>query len=168
LKIAEYRAKGILTAMKLVELITPDSVCACVSAGSKKQVLEELSRKAAVLTGIDYHTIFDVLVEREKLGSTGIGGGVAIPHGTLSSLDRIHGCFAQLHNPVIFDTIDERPVDLLFVILAPENAAADHLKVLAQISRLMRDKSLCDKLRQSDRPETLYALLTDTTTHSAA
>jgi nitrogen PTS system EIIA component len=154
--------------MNLVEFITPETIFMDVSAGSKKQVLEELSKRAAAATGVKPRILFDILVERERLGPTGIGKGVAIPHGKMPELQKIHSLFVRLEKPVDFDAIDEQPVDLLFVILAPEDSDAEHLKLLAQTSRLMRDDNICTKLRQADRPERLFALLTNTTTRRAA
>jgi PTS system nitrogen regulatory IIA component len=135
---------------------------------SKKQALQELSKKVAAAIGQDEREIFDLLLERERLGTTGVGDGIAIPHGKLASLDQLYGMFARLERPVNFESIDERPVDLIFLLLAPESAGADHLKALARISRLLRDKKICDKLRGSDTPEALYALLTEQTASRAA
>jgi PTS system nitrogen regulatory IIA component len=107
-------------------------------------------------------------MERERLGTTGVGNGIAIPHGKLSTLDRLHGLFARLDHPIDFDAIDERPVDLIFLLLAPESAGADHLKALARVSRLLRDKTACEKLRGTEDQEALYALLVDTANSRAA
>lgn len=146
--------------MELIDLLTPESIVANLKATSKKQALQELSKRIADVIGHDERDIFDILLEREKLGTTGVGDGIAIPHGKLESLEKLHGFFARLERPVDFDSIDERPVDLIFLLLAPESAGADHLKALARVSRLLRDKANCDKLRGSDNPEALYALLT--------
>ena len=154
--------------MEIAELITPEGVVPNLRATSKKQALQELSRRAAEITGLADRAIFDVLVEREKLGTTGVGNGIAIPHGKLASLTRLYGLFARLERPVDFDSIDEQPVDLIFLLLAPESAGADHLKALARISRLLRDKSVCEKLRATDSAEALYALLTDSPASRAA
>ena len=120
------------------------------------------------MTDLHERTIFDVLLERERLGTTGVGNGIAIPHGKLPGIDRLYGLFARLETPIDFDAIDEQPVDLIFMLLAPENAGADHLKALARVSRLLRDKASCEKLRGSDRADALYALLTETATSHAA
>jgi PTS system nitrogen regulatory IIA component len=154
--------------MEIADLLSPESVIANLKVTSKKQALQELAAKAAELTKLHERTIFDVLLERERLGTTGIGNGIAIPHGKLSQLETLHGLFARLEKPVNFDSIDEQPVDLIFLLLAPESAGADHLKALARISRLLRDKTTCDKLRGSDDPEALYALLTEESARSAA
>ncbi|MCW5699596.1 MAG: PTS IIA-like nitrogen regulatory protein PtsN [Rhodospirillales bacterium] len=154
--------------MEIEDLIKPDHVVAQLRATSKKQALQDLAKRAARITGEQERAIFDVLMEREKLGTTGVGNGIAIPHGKLGSLDRLYGLFARLERPIDFDAIDERPVDLIFLLLAPESAGADHLKALARVSRLLRDKSACEKLRGTDDAEALYALLIDTTATRAA
>ena len=152
----------------MIELITPASIIANLRAGNKKQALQELARKAAELTGQHERMIFDVLLERERLGTTGVGQGIAIPHGKLSSLSRVYGIFARLERPIDFDAIDEQPVDLMFLLLAPEQAGADHLKALARVSRLLRDNSICEKLRGSTSADAIYALLTQTEASNAA
>jgi len=155
-------------AMEIADLITPRSVVAQLRATNKKQALQELAKRAAALTGIQERTIFDVLIERERLGSTGIGMGIGIPHGRLPGLDTLCGVFARLDRPVPFDAIDDQPVDLIFLLLAPEGAGADHLKALARVSRLLRDRSVCEKLRGTDNADALYALLIDRTPSHAA
>jgi nitrogen PTS system EIIA component len=154
--------------MDITDLITPRSVIAQLRATNKRQALQELARRAAAVTGASERAILDVLVERERLGSTGIGMGIGIPHGKLAGLDRFCGVFARLDRPIPFEAIDDQPVDLIFLLLAPENAGADHLKALARVSRLLRDRAVCDKLRGTDRPDALYALLTDVTETDAA
>ena len=145
--------------MEIDDLITPRSVVAQLRATNKKQVLQELAKRGAAMTGIHERTIYDVLLERERLGSTGIGMGIGIPHGRLPGLDRLCGIFARLDRPVPFDAIDDQPVDLIFLLLAPEGAGADHLKALARVSRLLRDRTVCEKLRGTDNTDALYALL---------
>ncbi|HEC14617.1 MAG TPA: PTS IIA-like nitrogen-regulatory protein PtsN, partial [Rhodospirillales bacterium] len=147
--------------MEIADLISTDSVIADLRATSKKQALQDLSQKAAAITGLHERAIFDVLMERERLGTTGVGNGIAIPHGKMANLDRLYGLFARLERPIDFQSIDERPVDLIFLLLAPETAGADHLKALARVSRLLRDKNICEKLRGTDEVEALYALLTE-------
>ncbi|NQV58614.1 MAG: PTS IIA-like nitrogen regulatory protein PtsN [Alphaproteobacteria bacterium] len=154
--------------MDMADLLVQDGVVANLKAGSKKQALQELSQQAAALTGLHERVIFDVLLQREKLGTTGIGRGIAIPHGKMQDLERLHGIFARLPKPIDFDAIDEQPVDLIFLLLAPETAGADHLKALARISRLLRDDAICAKLRGADNPEALFALLTLPTALPAA
>ena len=154
--------------MEIADLVSVDGVVADLKVSSKKQALQELSQLAAALTGLHERAIFDTLLERERLGTTGVGVGIAIPHGKLPELDRLHGLFARLAQPIDFEAIDEQPVDLIFLLLAPESAGADHLKALARVSRLLRDSTVCDKLRGSDTVEAIYALLTETTNSHAA
>ena len=154
--------------MEIVDLITPDSVLPSLRVTSKKQALQDVAKRAATIVGLPERRIFDVLVERERLGSTGVGNGIAIPHGKLLELSRLYGVFARLERPVDFAAIDDRPVDLIFALLAPESAGADHLKALARVSRLLRNAAVCDKLRGTDNADALYALLTDTAASAAA
>jgi len=140
----------------------PDAVLACVKASGKKALLAELAAKAAARYKLDERRLFDRILERERLGSTGIGGGIAIPHGRMAGLDKPVGLFARLGHPVDFDAIDERPVDTVFLLLAPEGAGADHLKALARVSRLLRDRGLVEKLRATESADALYALLVET------
>ena len=154
--------------MEIAELLSPDSVIANLKATSKKQALQELARRAAEATGLHERTVFDVLLERERLGTTGVGHGIAIPHGKLPELKQLYGLFTRLEQPVDFDAIDEQPVDLIFLLLAPETAGADHLKALARVSRLLRDRAVCEKLRGANQPDALYALLTETAQSHAA
>lgn len=145
--------------MEVSDLLTVESVIADLRVTSKKQALQELSRHAANIAEQQERAIFDVLLERERLGTTGVGDGLAIPHGRLPELERIYGFFARLEKPIDFDSIDDRPVDLIFLLLAPEGAGADHLKALARISRLLRGSSFCEKLRGANNRDALYALL---------
>jgi len=154
--------------MDIADLITPRSVVAQLRATNKKQVLQELAKRAAAMTGVQERTIYDVLIERERLGSTGIGMGIGIPHGRLPGLAKLCGIFARLERPVPFDAIDDQPVDLIFLLLAPEDAGADHLKALARVSRLLRDRTVCEKLRGTDNADALYALLIDRTPSQVA
>lgn len=144
----------------MLDLITPHAVLPALKAASKKQALQELARKAADLTGQHERAIFDVLLERERLGTTGVGHGIAIPHGKLPGLTRVHGLFARLDKPIDFDSIDDQPVDLVFLLLAPDHSGADHLKALARVSRMLRDANVCAKLRGSDNADAIFAILT--------
>jgi len=146
--------------MELNDLLSLEGVVPALKAQSKKQVLQEMAAKAASLTGLPEREIFDTLLHRERLGSTGIGDGIAIPHGKLVQLDSIVGVFARLDRPVDFDSLDDQPVDLVFLLLAPEGAGADHLKALARIARVLRDGETAAKLRASRESAALYALLT--------
>ncbi|HTV45307.1 MAG TPA: PTS IIA-like nitrogen regulatory protein PtsN [Stellaceae bacterium] len=154
--------------MEIADLLTPRGVVAQLRAANKRQALQELAKRAAMLTGIHERMIYDVLVERERLGTTGIGMGIAVPHGKIPGLDKLYGVFARLERPIAFEAIDDQPVDLIFLLLAPEGAGADHLKALARVSRLLRDRTVCDKLRGTDSAEALYALLADVTATDAA
>lgn len=154
--------------MEINELISAESVIPNLRASSKKQALQDLARRAADITGLHERAIFDVLMERERLGTTGVGNGIAIPHGKMANLDRLYGLFARLEKSVDFHSIDEQPVDLIFLLLAPESAGADHLKALARVSRLLRDGSVCEKLRGTNDAEALFALLTESMENRAA
>ncbi|MBL4690769.1 MAG: PTS IIA-like nitrogen regulatory protein PtsN [Rhodospirillales bacterium] len=154
--------------MEISDLLAPEGVSADLKATSKKQALQDLARRASEVSELPERAIFDVLMERERLGTTGVGNGIAIPHGKLPNLDRLHGFFARLNQPIDFQAIDERPVDLIFVLLAPETAGADHLKALARISRLLRDQAVCEKLRGTDGAEALYAILIESEEDRAA
>jgi PTS system nitrogen regulatory IIA component len=145
--------------MPLTDLVAPQAILPALKVSSKKQALQELAARAAELTGRPEREILDVLTQREKLGSTAIGGGIAIPHGKLAKLDRLFGLFARLDRPINFDALDGQPVDLIFVLLAPEGAGADHLKALARIARLLRDSELANKLRDAREAEAAYAVL---------
>ena len=146
--------------MTVTDLVAPEAIIPALKVISKKQALQELAARAAVLTGQNERTIFEVLLQRERLGSTGVGHGVAIPHGTLPGLDRLVGVFARLERPLDFESMDGLAVDLIFVLLAPVGAGADHLKALARIARILRDTAITTKLRASADPTALYALLT--------
>jgi len=138
---------------------TPDRVLNAVKTSSKKHLLQELSKVAAEVTGLHERQIFDVLVERERLGSTGMGAGIAIPHGKVEGLTRVYEVFAKIDKGVDFEAIDGQPVDLVYLLLAPAQAGADHLKALARVSRMLRDAPTCAKLRGSDSIEALTIVL---------
>ena len=121
--------------MPLHDLVAPNAVIPALKCTSKKQVIQELAAKAAKLVGQNERTIFETLLQREKLGSTGVGNGIAIPHGKLPKLEKLFGFFARLERPIDFEAMDGQPVDLVFLLLAPEGAGADHLKALARIAR---------------------------------
>lgn len=154
--------------MDLGDLITPQGVIASLKVKSKKHALQEMAERAAKLTGCDARQIFETLLQRERLGSTGIGQGIAIPHGRLERLERIVSVFARLEDPIPFDSLDDQPVELIFLLLAPEHAGADHLKALARISRLLRDPITIENLKASRDPAALYAVLTEPVTSHAA
>jgi nitrogen PTS system EIIA component len=153
--------------MDLADLIAPEGVYPSLKAKTKKQALQDVAQRASVLTGIDARDIFDTLLQRERLGSTGVGRGIAIPHGRLPALKNIVSVFARLEEPIDFEALDEEPVDLIFLLLAPEHAGADHLKALARISRLLREPSTIERLRASRDRAALYSVLTEPAVHAA-
>lgn len=154
--------------MPLNDLIAPDAVIPALKANSKKQALQELAVHAARVTGLDERAIFDTLLQRERLGSTGIGDGLAIPHGKPAGLTRLVGMFARLEKPIDFEALDGQPVDLIFLLLAPEGAGADHLKALARVARILRDPAVVAKARASRDGDALYAVLDEASTPRAA
>ncbi len=154
--------------MPLSELLIPEAVLPALRVQSKKQALQEISAAAARLTGIDEGEIFSTLLQRERLGSTGIGEGIAIPHGKLPSMSRLIGLVARLERPIDFEAIDGQPVDLLFLLLAPEGAGADHLKALARVARALRQPALVERARAARDGAALYAVLTQSSAPQAA
>ncbi|MEX2650662.1 MAG: PTS IIA-like nitrogen regulatory protein PtsN [Alphaproteobacteria bacterium] len=146
--------------MDIQDILTLKGVVPRLVATSKKHAIEQVARAAAEVSGLDSRFVFEVLLERERLGSTGVGHGIAIPHGKFAGLDRIHAVFARLDQPVDFDATDGAPVDLMFVLLAPESAGADHLKALSRVSRLLRDRTVCDRLRGATTREEIHGVLT--------
>ena len=147
--------------MTITDLVAPEAILPALKVISKKQALQELAARASALTGQNERSVFEVLLQREKLGTTAVGYGVAIPHGKLPKLEKLFGFFARLERPIDFEAMDGQPVDLIFLLLAPEGAGADHLKALARVSRLFRDRAMCEKLRGTDNVDALTALLTD-------
>ena len=145
--------------MLLTDLVAPNAIIPALRVNSKKQLLQELAAKAAEITGQSERTILEILQQREKLGSTGVGNGIAIPHGKLAKLTKLFGVFARLDRAIDFEALDGQPVDLVFLLLAPEGAGADHLKALARVARLLRDSEIARKLRNSRDAEALYAVL---------
>lgn len=145
--------------MTLTDIVAPAAIIPALKANGKKQALQELAARAAELTGQSERAIFEILLQREKLGSTAVGNGIAIPHGKLPKLGRLFGLFARLERPIDFEALDSQPVDLIFLLLAPEAAGADHLKALARVARLLRDPETARKLRESTGTDALYAVL---------
>src|ERR1700759_4776509 len=146
--------------MPLTDLVAPQAVIPALRINNKKQAIQELAARAAELTGHNEREILEILQQRERLGSTGIGNGIAIPHGKLPKLERLFGVFARLDRPVDFEALDGQPVDLLFLLLAPEAAGADHLKALARVARRVGEPEGATKLRESRDAEAIYAVLT--------
>ena len=141
------------------DLVSPNAIIPALKVNGKKQALQEIAAKAAALTGQSERAILEILLQREKLGSTGVGNGVAIPHGKLPKLNKLFGLFARLERPVDFESLDGQPVSLIFLLLAPEGAGADHLKALARVARVLRDPDTARKLRESRDAEAIYAVL---------
>jgi nitrogen PTS system EIIA component len=154
--------------MALAGLLQQNAILPAMKANSKKQLLQELAAKASKITGLPEREIFDVILQRERLGSTGVGNGIAIPHGKLAHLSSIVGIFARLESPVDFEALDDQPVDLVFLLLAPEGAGADHLKALSRIARVLRDPEMVAKLRATDSASGIYAFLSDDQSSNAA
>jgi nitrogen PTS system EIIA component len=154
--------------MPLTSILPREGVLPSLRVANKKALIETIAEQAGRITGIADRHVFDSLLQRERLGSTGIGGGIAIPHGKFEGLDRLVGLFARLEKPIAFDSLDGEPVDLVFVLLAPEGAGADHLKALSKVARLLRDSSVTAKLRASRDADVIHALLTQTVETSKA
>ena len=152
----------------LHDLLTPDGITASLRATNKKDALQELAAIAAAKTGLDAREIFNTLLQRERLGSTGLGRGIAIPHVKLNSLRGIVCLFARLEVPIEYESHDGEPVDLVFMLLAPEDASGDHLKALARISRLVREPSILDELRNASDTAALHSALTMVASSHAA
>ncbi len=154
--------------MDLGDLLASEGIISSMKAKSKKQALQELAGRAAQITGLDERDIFDTLLQRERLGSTGLGRGIAIPHVKFPNLPDIICLFARLPEAIEFDSHDNEPVDLIFMLLAPEHAGGDHLKALARISRLVRDPKMLEALRGAVDESDLRAILTDPAASHAA
>lgn len=154
--------------MDLSDLIEVSAVMPALKANSKKQLLQLLAEKAAAVTGLPEREVFDTILQRERLGSTGVGNGIAIPHGKLPGISRITGVFARLENPVDFEALDDEPVDLVFLLLAPEGAGADHLKALSRIARVLRDADTVAKIRGTKDAAAIHTFLSQTPASHAA
>jgi nitrogen PTS system EIIA component len=152
----------------LSDLVAAEAIDAGLTAANKKALFQQLATQASRLTGLSAKDIVTCLNERERLGSTGFGGGIAIPHGKLEGLPRIFGFFARLNAPIEFNAIDKLPVDIVFLLLSPPDAGADHLKALARVSRALRDRGTVAKLRGARSKDAIYALLSGVETLNAA
>jgi nitrogen PTS system EIIA component len=147
--------------VEIADILAPDSVIVDLrTCHSKRQVLKELAAHAAAVVGVDHQRLLEALMERERLGTTGIGHGIAIPHARMAEVKRLVGLFARLDQPVDFEALDDQPSDLIFLLLAPDSADADSLKALARISRLLRDPGLQRRLRQEQDRNAVYRMLT--------
>ena len=145
--------------MKLSEIMSEKSVFLGLKSNSKRQLLQDMASRASEISGIDERTIFDTVLERENLGSTGFGDGTALPHGRFDGLDKVYGFIAKLNSPIDYEAIDGKPVDLIFMLLSPEGNGADHLTALASASRILKDETTRSKLRQMNSAQEIFALL---------
>ncbi|MCT4559052.1 MAG: PTS sugar transporter subunit IIA [Pelagimonas sp.] len=147
--------------MKFIDLLKPEAIKVVSSASSKKRLLHDLSDLAEAAYGLSAQATVEALMERETLGPTGVGHGVALPHARIASLETVTGAFVLLEKPVDFDAVDRQPVDLIFGLFAPAEAGVEHLKALALVSRTLREASLCAKLRANPDPTMIYTILTE-------
>ena len=154
--------------MNLGDILDASAVRFLSGVSSKKRLLQDISDQAAEVYGVDRDVVFSALQDRETLGSTGVGRGVAIPHARFETLERVFGLFTRLEKPVDFDSVDKQPVDLVFTLLAPKAEGAEHLKALALVSRTLRAEKTCSTLRSNENPTSIYALLTEATGTKAA
>lgn len=154
--------------MDLSSLLKPAAVRVVSNVTSKKRLFQDLADIAMSVYRLDAAETVNALQERESLGPTGVGHGVALPHARLHGLDRVVGVFIRLERPLDFDAVDRQPVDLIFALFAPKDSGVEHLKALALVSRTMRDAGTCAKLRSNDDPATLYAVLTESRSTQAA
>lgn len=154
--------------MKFHDLITPQAVRVVSAASSKKRLMHEIADLGAAAYGLSAGATVEALMERESLGPTGVGHGVALPHARISGVDKVLGVFIMLEKPVDFDSVDRQPVDLICALFAPEEAGVEHLKALALVSRSLRDQSLCTKLRANPYPATIHTILTEAEAMKAA
>lgn len=152
----------------LSDIVTPDAVLAGLAVPNKKALFQQLAAVAARSSGLDAKQIVERLTERERLGSTGFGGGIAIPHGKIEGLSSVVGVFARLGAPIDYQAIDDMPVDLVFLLLSPPDAGVEHLKALSRVSRRLRDRGFVSKLRGAGSPDALYALFTANDARDAA
>ena len=154
--------------MNMSDILDQSAVRFAASVTSKKRLLQDIADHSESVYSLKADEIFSALQNRENLGTTGVGRGVAIPHARLETLDRIVGLFTRLEKPVNFESLDKQPVDLVFTLLAPANDSPEHLKALAMVSRTLRSSDTCEKLRQNNAPTTLFSILTELTTSQAA
>jgi PTS system nitrogen regulatory IIA component len=145
--------------MELADILAPDCVLVCTDSTGKAEILNRLAHVAAAASGLPSDQILTAILDREELGSTGLGDGIAIPHGKVAGLDRVIAVFARVEPPVDFDAVDDQPVDLVMMLLAPPGAGADHLKALARVARLLRNDDTVDGLRAAESSATLYSVL---------
>jgi len=154
--------------MEFSNLLKPEAIRIFSSVSSKKRLLHDIAGIAEACYQTDYSQTVEALIERESLGPTGVGGGIALPHARLEQLDKVVGAFVLLENPVEFGAIDKQPVDIVFGLFAPKSAGVEHLKALALVSRTLREQSIVAKLRSNPKPSTLYTILTEPANVQAA
>lgn len=154
--------------MELIQILSAEAVLAQFKASSKKRLFQEIAQIADSVYGLPSQALLKALQDREILGPTGMGNGVAVPHARLDCIEDVKGVFIRLDKPIEYESIDRQPVDLAFALFAPEGAGAEHLKALARVSRLLRDDSICSKLRSSEDPNALFAIITDAQASKAA
>lgn len=154
--------------MLISQILSPEGVRVLSSMSSKKRLFQEIAELSAAACGTESETLFSALQDRENLGPTGVGKGVALPHARVDSLDTVRGAFIRLEKPLNFDAVDRQPVDLVFALFAPEGAGVEHLKALALVSRTLRDAAVRTKLRANADPATIYTILTEAQTSQAA
>ena len=145
--------------MNIADIISKEAVLDHVQASSKRELVQSMSDRIAALAGVDERVVFEAVWERENLGSTGYGEGVAFPHARIDGLDKVCALFARLEDPVDFDALDGKPVDLVFMLISPENSGADHLTALAALSRILKTEGSCEKLRKARSVDEIYAIL---------
>ncbi|PVA07718.1 PTS sugar transporter subunit IIA [Thalassorhabdomicrobium marinisediminis] len=154
--------------MTIHDILPPTGIKVIAAASSKKRLLHDIGDMAQACFGLDQSDVVEALLERESLGPTGVGQGVALPHARLPNLKRVCGVFVRVRKPLDFDSVDRQPVDLAFALFAPEDAGVEHLKALALVSRTLRDEGVCNKLRSNEDPSTIYTILTEATSAQAA
>lgn len=154
--------------MKFVELLKPQAVKAFTTVSSKKRLMHDIADVAESAYGLPMQPAVEALLERESLGPTGVGNGVALPHARIGEIDAVKGVFILLEKPIDFEAVDRQPVDIVFALFAPEDAGVEHLKALALVSRTLRDGAICAKLRANPDPLTLYTILTESEAVQAA
>jgi nitrogen PTS system EIIA component len=154
--------------MPMTEFLKPDAVFSNVKMASKKQLLQFMSEKASEMTGISERDIFDTIMQRERLGSTGVGNGIAIPHCKMKTAVHLTGLFVRLDQAIDFDAIDDQKVDLVFMLIAPELAGADHLKALSKVARALRSADIVDAIRRAPDSGIIYDILNPRETSAAA
>ncbi|MDP5084808.1 MAG: PTS sugar transporter subunit IIA [Yoonia sp.] len=154
--------------MQIGTILQPNAVKSISSCTSKKRLFHDLGELAEASHGLKSTTVIEALLEREGLGPTGVGQGIALPHARIANIDQVIGLFLRLEKPLNFDAVDRQPVDLVFALIAPEHAGVDHLKALALVSRTLRDPATCAKLRANSDPSTLHTILTEVQASQAA